>query len=78
MVKYGGSNYFADKLGYECKKFRYWNDNTIKQQLELFISKGNNFPKRKDLIYHGLNKLACAISEHGGFNKFKKLLNVRP
>jgi hypothetical protein len=66
MVKYGGSNYFADKLGFECKKFRYWNDNTIKQQLELFVSKENNFPKREGLISHGLNKLACAVSEHGG------------
>lgn len=71
--KYGGINYFANKLEYECKKPpRYWNDDKILEELLIVVNKIKHFPTTDELT-HINRKLLSAICEFGGISKFKKL-----
>jgi len=57
------------------KRESKWTDETIINELKKIRSKLHHFPIDKELRAMGRTDLAATISKHGGFNKFRLLLN---
>lgn len=75
ITKHGGSNRFRKLIGYELiHKIRYWVDETIISELKLITDKIKHFPSQNELYNLGRSDILCAITKHGGFPKFRKLL----
>jgi len=72
VTKYGGFNYFADKMGYECrKKSGYWTEEKIIEELTTIIENLGKFPSKAELrSLH--SKLYYAIYDNNGWEYFEK------
>ncbi len=78
--KHGGINKFRGLLGYEpLRKSRgYWTDEMIIIKLREIINKIGHFPTHVELSKMALTGLSNAIIDHGGTEKFQKLLGYEP
>ncbi len=76
IYKNGGFNKFRLLLGYEIqvRKYGYWNDNTIVQEINIVITKIGHFPTPTELHNTRRSDLSHAIVRRGGFNKFRNLM----
>lgn len=77
IYRCGGLNKFRELLGYDIlkKPNGYWTDETIIKELDLVIIKDiGHFPSRDDLVAVNRQDLCSAITQHGGYPKFRKLL----
>lgn len=74
--KYGGLNKFRKIFGNEYiqRPKRYWNDELITNELQVIINNISHFPTYKDLQNSNRYDLRCAIANHGGIIKFRKIL----
>lgn len=58
----------------ERKPLNYWTDNSIITELTSIIKDSSKFPSNTYLRSIGKHALTSAISSHGGFKKFRKIL----
>lgn len=74
IFKYGGSNYFRKKLGYNnCYKPNgYWTEDNIIKEIKKVIDKIGHFPTRNELDKIKKFSLARALSDNGGVNYFRE------
>lgn len=77
--KRGGINKFRELTGYRVlkKSDGYWTEEIIINELESVIKELNHFPTQIELNKMNKQNLSCAISNSGGFNKFRKLLGYK-
>lgn len=76
IKRFGGSNYFRSKMGYDIIKQsnNYWNDNTIIEELKLVIDQLGHFPVHLELKSMKKYDLIRAINRGGGFVKVQELM----
>jgi len=74
--RYGGFLKFRKLMDSElnCKPSNYWNDNTIKEEIQKVIDNIGDFPTREILKKINKNDLDSAIGKHGGYKKFRMLM----
>lgn len=77
---YGGFPKFRKLLGYELirKPNDYWNDETIKNEIESLIKELNHFPTYAELKSLKKHDLLNALSKNGDLPKFRNLLGYKP
>src|SRR3989344_717282 len=76
ITKYGGTYYFAKKLGYELSKKRkgYWTEKRILSELKAICRKIGRFPNQAYLTKIGKKPLHSQIIQKGGVHYFAKKL----
>ena len=76
IFKYGGFNYFREKMGYKpiYKPDGYWTEEIIMSELEPIVKELGHFPTHTELNEMGKSKLLSAISRNydNGSNYFSE------
>lgn len=80
IKRFGGSNYFRTKMGYDIVKQsnNYWNDDTIIKEIKLVIDQLGHFPVHLELKSLKKYDLIRAINRGGGYIKFQELMGYKP
>lgn len=76
---YGGITKFRTLMKYELsyKPDGYWTNESIIKKLKEVISELGHFPTHSEFKSINIRGLEHAISEHGGFTKFRKLMGYK-
>ena len=74
MKKYGGSNYFRVKMGYEIihKSDGYWTEDAVISELKLVVDELGYFPIQTKLNEIGKGGLTQAMKKYGSPNYFRE------
>lgn len=73
--KRGSLDTFKKAAGIPVKKLKRWTESKIIKELKPIIAEYHFFPSATILKAIGRNDLISAMSKHGGFPRFSKLLN---
>jgi len=76
ITKYGNLNQFKRVLGLPIKRYCYWTDEIIINELKSIILDFGRIPSGAVLKCIGRNDLGRAIAKKGGFKKFSKLIGT--